>query len=100
VTEPTTADLIAKLQAWGHSIHWQAAARLAELEAKNERLNSTLRLAKELAADPYWFDVATAERALADELAEALRFIHDPETPDGSWCTCCRALAHHAEARK
>jgi len=101
VAEPTTAEIIAELRSYGWYHDDRAADPLAELEAENERLRCFVHTALTSIA---------AERALADELAEALDeclgalTLATGHISDGllrahlvdGWL----ALARHAEARK
>lgn len=72
MSEPTTAELISQLR-WSDvsavEVAEAAADRLAELEAENAELRSLIR-------DGGSYDALQAERALADELAEALNACH------------------------
>ena len=53
------------------------SAEVSSLTTERDQLRSRERDLKAMAGDPYWFDIATAERALSDQLAAALQQMHD-----------------------
>ena len=89
-----------------------AAAEIVCLRAEVEQLTAerdelSARLVKQAISISCQFDLHDAERALADQLAEALRWVSDPElceesheTIIGIWQSTAAALAAYEAARK